>query len=103
MGKVLLNGKSNVLFSTRVYNPIGSIENVEKEDLIKLNGILDKLTQNGFFEYYEELRNYYEYLANKYRFDLKTHTIDPATGETVPIDEKDKVYFQISISSAGAN
>ena len=67
---------------------------MEKEDLIKLNEILDKLTQNGFFEYYEELRNYYEYLANKYRFDLKTHTIDPATGETVCINNKDKVYFE---------
>ena len=67
---------------------------MENEDLIKLNEILEKLTQNGFFEYYEELRNYYEYLANKYRFDLKTHTIDPATGETVPIDKKDKVYFE---------
>ena len=43
---------------------------------------------------YEEIRNYYEYLANKYRFDLKTHTIDPATGETVPINKKDRVYFE---------
>ena len=67
---------------------------MEKEDLIKLNEILDRLTQNGFFEYYKELRTYYEYLANKYLFDLKTHTIDPTTGETVPIKKKDKVYFE---------
>ena len=70
------------------------IENVEREDLVKLNEILDKLTQNGFFKYYTELRNYYEYLADKYHLDLKTHTIDPATGEILPISNKDKFYFE---------
>jgi hypothetical protein len=70
------------------------IENVEREDLVKLNEILDKLTQNGFFDYYTELRNYYEYLADKYHLDLKTHTIDPATGEILPISNKDKFYFE---------
>ena len=34
-----------------------------------------------------------EYLAKKYHFDLKMHTVDPRTGEVIPIDDKDKVYF----------
>ncbi len=24
---------------------------------------------------------------------MKTHTVDPKTGEIVPIDDKDRVYF----------
>ena len=66
---------------------------MEREDLVKFNEILDKLTVNRFFEYYSELRYYYEYLAKKYHFDLNTHTIDPDAGEIVPIDDKDKVYY----------
>jgi hypothetical protein len=66
---------------------------VDKEDLVKFNEMLDKLTQNRFFEYYRELRDYYQFLAEKYRFDLKTHTVDPVTGEIVPINSKDKFYF----------
>lgn len=66
---------------------------MEREDLVKFNEMLDKLTVNRFFEYYSELRYYYEYLAKKYHFDLNTHTIDPDAGEIVPIDDKDKVYF----------
>ena len=58
-----------------------------------LNGLLDKLTQNKFFENYKELKDCYDYLANKYQFDLKTHTVDPKTGEITLIDNKDKVYF----------
>lgn len=54
-----------------------------------LNGFLDKLTQNKFFENYKELKGYYDYLANKYHFDLKTHTVDPKTGQIIPIDNKD--------------
>ena len=64
-----------------------------REDMIKLNVILDRLTLNGFFENYKEIRDLYDYLANKYRFDLKTHTIDPVSGEIVPISNKDKNYF----------
>jgi hypothetical protein len=63
---------------------------VDKEDLLKFNEMLDKLTQNKFFEYY---RDYYQYLAEKYQFDLITHTVDPATGDIVPINSKDKFYF----------
>jgi len=39
---------------------------MEREDLVKLNAMLDILTVNGFFEHYSELRGYYEYLADKY-------------------------------------
>ena len=66
---------------------------MEVEDIAKLNEILDKLTVNKFFEYYSELREYYEFLAKKYHFDLNTHTVDPDAGEIVPIDDKDKIYF----------
>ena len=62
------------------------------EDIKMLNELLDKLTQNKFFENYKELRDFYEYLADKYQFDLKSHTVDPSTGEVIPIDN-DKVYF----------
>jgi hypothetical protein len=66
---------------------------ITTEDIIMLNGLLDKLTQNKFFENYKELKDCYDYLANKYHFDLKTHTVDPKTGEITLIDNKDKVYF----------
>jgi len=66
---------------------------VKTEDIMMLNELLDKLTQNKFFDNYKELKDYYEYLGNKYHFDLKTHTVDPKTGEIVPVDDKDKVYF----------
>jgi hypothetical protein len=62
------------------------------EDIKRLNELLDKLTQNKFFENYKELRDFYEYLADKYQFDLKSHGVDPSTGEVIPIDN-DKVYF----------
>ena len=55
--------------------------NVEREDLEKFNALLDKLTDNKFFEYYGELGDYYQYLAHKYKIDSKSHTVDPATGE----------------------
>ena len=58
-----------------------------------LNELLDRLTQNNFFENYKELKNCYEYLAKKYHFDLKTHTVDPRTGKVIPIGDIDKVYF----------
>ena len=61
-------------------------KNMEREDLVKLNAMLDKLTVNGFFEHYSELRGYYEYLANKYHFNLNSHTVDPYVGEIVPIN-----------------
>ena len=66
---------------------------MEREDLVKFNEILDKLTVNRFFEYYCELRDYYQCLAAKYHFDLNSHTVDPIAGEIVPINNKDKVYF----------
>ena len=66
---------------------------ISTEDIRMLNELIDRLTQNKFFENYKYLKNCYAYLANKYHFDLKTHTVDPHTGEIVPIDEKDKVYF----------
>jgi hypothetical protein len=69
------------------------IGNMERDDLVKLNEMLDKLTVNRFFEHYSELRDFYEYLAKKYHFDLNRHTIDPVAGEIVPIGDKDKVYF----------
>ena len=50
-----------------------------------LNEMLDKLTQNKFFENYKELKNYYDYLANKYHFDLKTQNVDPETGDLAPL------------------
>jgi hypothetical protein len=64
-----------------------------REDMIKLNEILDRLTLNGFFENSKEIRDFYEYLADKYRFDLKTHTIDPVSAEIIPISNNDKIYF----------
>jgi hypothetical protein len=45
------------------------IGNMEGEHIAKLDGMLDKLTVNKFFEYYSELREYYEFLAKKYHFD----------------------------------
>jgi hypothetical protein len=56
-------------------------------DLIRLNEILDKLAQNKFFENYAELKDFYEYLAGRYHFDLKTHAVDPATGEIMPLKD----------------
>jgi hypothetical protein len=61
---------------------------VIREDLETLNEILDKLTINRFFEYYKEIRDFYEYLAVKYHFDLKTHAVDPATGEIIPLKDR---------------
>ena len=66
---------------------------MEREDLVKFNEMLDKLTVNRFFDYYSELRDYYEYLAEKYHFDLTTHTVDPDAGEIVPINDKNKVSY----------
>jgi hypothetical protein len=45
------------------------IGNMKGEHIAKLDGMLDKLTVNKFFEYYSELREYYEFLAKKYHFD----------------------------------
>ena len=39
--------------------------NMMREDMIKLNENLERLTLNGFFENYKELRDSYEYLADK--------------------------------------
>jgi hypothetical protein len=63
------------------------------EDLKRLNEILDELEQDLFFEHYKKLKAFYEYLAHTYQFNLKTHTVDPATGKVVPISDTDKVYF----------
>ena len=62
-------------------------------DLKNLNIVLDELEKDLFFEHYKQVRLFYEYLAQTYNFDLKTHTIDPASGEIVSIGDKDKVYF----------
>jgi hypothetical protein len=69
------------------------IGNMEREDLVKFNDMLDKLTVSRFFEYYGELRDYYEYLAKKYHFDLNTHTVDPEAGEIVPINHDELVHY----------
>ena len=66
---------------------------MERDDLVKFNEILDKLTVNRFFEYYSELRDYYQYLAVKYHFDLNSYTVDPVAGEIMPIKDKDRFYF----------
>jgi hypothetical protein len=66
---------------------------VIKEDLETLNQILDRLTKNRFFESYKEIRDFYGYLAIKYNFDLKTHTVDPATGEVIPLKGNEE-YLQ---------
>jgi hypothetical protein len=63
------------------------------EDLKRLNEILDELEQDLFFEHYKKLKAFYEYLAHTYQFNLKTHTVDPATGKVVRISDTDKVYF----------
>jgi hypothetical protein len=65
---------------------------VDKEDLEKLNEIFDTLTSVKFFDYYKKLKYFYAYLADKYQFDLRTRTVDPATGEIVPIN-RNKLYF----------
>jgi hypothetical protein len=51
------------------------------------------LEQDVFFEHYKKLKAFYEYLAHTYQFNLKTHTVDPATGKIVPISDTGKVYF----------
>ncbi len=65
---------------------------VQAEDLKNLNDILSELEKDLFFEHYKQLRLFYEYLAHTYQFDLKTQTVDPATGEIVPI-KTDTTYF----------
>ena len=57
-------------------------------DLKKLNYVLDELEKDLFFEHYTQLRLFYEYLAQTYNFDLKTHSIDPVSGEVVLIGDK---------------
>ena len=57
-------------------------------DLKKLNYVLDELENALFFEHYKQLRLFYEYLAQTYNFDLKTHTVDPVSGEVVLIGDK---------------
>ena len=54
---------------------------VATADLKKLNNVLDELEKDFFFEHYKQLTLFYEYLAQTYNFDLKTHTVDPASGE----------------------
>jgi hypothetical protein len=93
MGKVLLNGKLIYSLFHRGLKTVTRNKNMEREDLVKFNEILIKLTVNGFFEHYSELRDYYQYLAVKYHFDLNSYTVDPIDGEIVPINDKDKVYF----------
>lgn len=68
------------------------IMTVQAEDLKNLNDILSELEKDLFFEHYKQLRLFYEYLAHTYQFDLKTQTVDPATGEIVPI-KTDTTYF----------
>ncbi|HEY7109004.1 MAG TPA: hypothetical protein VH415_06235 [Nitrososphaeraceae archaeon] len=62
-------------------------------DLKRFNEILDELDKDLFFEHYKKLKDFYEYLAATYQFDLKTHTVDPNSGEIVPIRGEDKSYF----------
>jgi hypothetical protein len=35
-------------------------------------------------------------LAAKYGFDLNSHTVDPVSGEIVPINNKDKVFDKMT-------
>jgi hypothetical protein len=65
--------------------------NVSIADQNRLNEILDELDRDIFFEHYKQLKIFYEYLAQTYQFDLKTHTVDPTTGEIVAI-RSDKTY-----------
>ena len=93
MGKVLPDAK---LISSLFHKGLKTVirnKNMEREDLVKFNEILDKLTVNRFFEYYSELRDYYQYLAVKYHFGLNSYTVDPVAGEIVPINDKDNIYF----------
>lgn len=93
--KYLLSSKRKKRYSDipQGLKAVNGNKNMEREDLVKFNEILDKLTVNRFFEHYSELRNYYEYLAGKYHFDLNSHAVDPEAGEIVPISYKDKIYF----------
>ena len=69
---------------------------MEREDLVKLNEILDELAQIRFFEHFEELKDFYENLVDKYNFDSTMHTIDSATGEIVPINDKmTKIHHRV--------
>jgi len=65
---------------------------MRSEDLKRLNEILNKLALDKFFEDYKELKDFYEYLAARYHFDLKTHTVDPATGNIIPLKDQNKIY-----------
>ena len=94
MGKVLLNARLISALFHKGLKTVSHNKNMEREDVIKFNEILDKLTVNGFFEYYSELRDYYQYLAVKYHFDLNSYTVDPVAGEIVPIEDKEKVYIK---------
>ncbi len=69
---------------------------VRAEDLKNLNGILSELEKDLFFEHYKQVRLFYEYLAHTYQFDLKTQTVDPATGEIVPIKIDTTYYDKIT-------
>ena len=93
MGKVLPHAKQISSLFHKGLKAVSRNKNMEKEDLVKLNEMLDKLTVDGFFEHYSELREYYEYLAVKYHFNLNSHTVDLDVGEIVPINDKDKLYF----------
>ncbi|HEX9318227.1 MAG TPA: hypothetical protein VF884_04760 [Nitrososphaeraceae archaeon] len=65
---------------------------MRSEDLKRLNEILNKLALDNFFEDYKELKDFYEYLAARYHFDLKTHTVDPSTGNIILLKDQDKIY-----------
>jgi len=93
MGKVLPDAKLISALFHKGLKTISHNKNMERDDLVKFDEILDKLTVNSFFEYYSELRDYYQYLAVKYHFDLNSYTVDPVAGEIMPIKDKDKVYF----------
>jgi hypothetical protein len=63
MGKVLPNAKLISALFHKGLKAVSHNKNMKREELVKSNEILDKLTVNRFFEYCSELRDYYQYLA----------------------------------------
>ena len=65
--------------------------NISIADFKRLNEILE-LEQDSFFEHYKQLKIFYDYLAQTYRYDSKTYTVNPTTGEIVNT-RSDNTYF----------
>jgi hypothetical protein len=85
MGKVLPDAKLISALFHKGLKTVSHNKNMERDDLVKFNEILDKLTVNRFFEYYSEN------IINIW--PSSSYTVDPVAGEIMPIKDKDKVYF----------